>query len=67
MSTEDWTKVVVRHLPPGLDEDAFKTTIAEFMPLTNWFSYWPGKARYASSTFSSGDHWLFARWRDRCI
>jgi len=41
-------QVVVRRLPPGLTEDAFKATIDKLLPpgTYNWFSYFQGKVRW---------------------
>ena len=42
------TKVIVRRLPPALSEERCKEILAEWLPLTNWFSYWPGNERYGA-------------------
>lgn len=40
------TKVVVRRLPPGLTEEAFKSTIDKLVEgKYSWLSYWQGKVR----------------------
>lgn len=38
-------KVVVRHLPPSLDEQAFRAAIAEWLERADYFYYVQGKQR----------------------
>ncbi|KAL6774082.1 UPF3 [Auxenochlorella protothecoides x Auxenochlorella symbiontica] len=40
---EERTKVVVRHLPPSLSEDAFKSAVQEWLDRSNWSAYYQGK------------------------
>lgn len=42
------TKVVVRKLPPGLNEQGFKAVVEKLIEgKYTWLSYCEGKARYA--------------------
>lgn len=45
-AVKERTKVVVRNLPPGLTEDAFRKAVDKYYEgKFDWFSYYPGKVR----------------------
>lgn len=39
------TKVVVRHLPPLLSEEAFWAEIGAWLGRATWSAYYPGKSK----------------------
>jgi hypothetical protein len=43
--TDQRAKVVVRHLPPNLDEDGFKAMITDWLDKIDYFIYVKGKQR----------------------
>ena len=45
VTPETRVKVVVRHLPPTLGEDAFRETVAEWLDRVEWLSFVGGKTR----------------------
>jgi len=44
------TKAVVRHLPPGLTQDAFEATLSPFQGQYIYLAYYPGRIKYAAFT-----------------
>lgn len=44
---EQRTKVVVRHLPPNLEEEGFRELVSDWIEKTDYFRYVRGKKRCA--------------------
>lgn len=51
--------MVVRHLPPSLSEDAFKSAVQEWLDRSNWSAYYQGKVRCGGTAAAMT---LLSRW-----
>lgn len=49
MAAKPKTKVVVRHLPPSLQEDSFRKLLGPLESAAEWLCFVPGRVAYVSS------------------
>lgn len=60
------TKVVVRHLPPSLSEEAFLSALGDWIHRTNWFDYRPGKVTSVDGRIAHKKYLVGGAMRTKC-